>query len=66
MASVVRTLTDEEVLDLFRRVGAELQWVTAGFLMSDTFHVVDAMAKQKLGDLVDRGLLKHDRGWLSV
>ncbi len=63
---MVRHLTDDEVIDLLRRVGAELQWVTAGFLLSDALHVVDAVAKAKLGDLVDRGLIQHDRGWLSA
>jgi len=59
-------MTNEAVVELLSRIGVEIRWITAKWLLSDVFNVTDAECTTVLGELVDKGLVKHDRGWIRV
>ena len=56
-----------EVHDLFLRVGHEVKWPTAKWLVSDVFGVIDRIATDSIDDLLKKGLLvQSSGGWLDA
>jgi hypothetical protein len=62
----LRALSDADVLRVFTDVGHEIQWVTAIFLVCDVLDTVAAHARFTMADMIRRGILREDRGWLSA
>lgn len=60
-------MTEEAVLDLFRKIGHEIRWPTARWLLVDVFNVVDCDARSILMKLIDNGhLIMDNGGWLNL